>query len=577
MDSADNIVPKLKVIGLGGAGCNAVDSMIESGAQGVEFISANTDAQALSLAKAARKIQLGRGITRGRGSGSNPETGLAAAEESIGEIAEAINGAEILFIAAGMGGGTGSGAIPAVAALAREKGMLCISVVTTPFEFEGEKKARIARDALGKLYTGCDCVIALPNENLSRAAGESATWKAACKLSDGILIETVRNITDLIMKPGLINLDFADIKSVMEGRGRCIIGVATESGDDRAKRAVDKALSNPLFDHESIGGAKGLLVNITGNEDNLGLFEVKRIMESVRDSVDTANIDFKFGTCFDPSLGDSLKVAIIATGIGGRADASSRESVSRESAPDSIREFLRGTASSGAAASGIASSGTTSRGAAAAGANSFGTASTGVSDFGSDFGKADAAGTLLGDDSLTSSALSEPSEDKKADDMDPWKFFGKPEFASAGKTASTPETKPASSSASAFGSASESKPASASAFGSAFAPEPKSNLSPLGPGDDKPDPPLPGGSGGGKKSMLSGLLDSIISGKEDTAFGHEDGTKLSFEPFDDEDDKVVFINGSLDRKKDDRQTDLVDMIKSMEENLDLPSFFKNAS
>ncbi|MDR1009323.1 MAG: cell division protein FtsZ [Rickettsiales bacterium] len=465
MDEIQNLVPKLKVLGLGGAGCNAVDSMIENGVSDVEFIAANTDAQSLALCKASRKIQLGRKTTRGLGSGSKPEVGLAAAEESIAELAEAIEDADILFLAGGMGGGTGSGAMPVAASLAREKGVLSIAVVTTPFDFEGEKKSAIAKDALAKLSASCDCLIVLPNQNLYKVAGEGSTFKAACKISDNVLLEAVKNLTDLIMKPGLINLDFADIRAVMESRGRSIIGVAIERGENRAARAVERALANPLFASESIHGASGLLVNITGNADNLALSEVREIMDTVRASIDTASVDFVFGTCFDESMGDDLKVAIIATGIGAEE---------RAFAPRPSTVFA---------------------------------------------------------------PMPKPVEPK--------------------------EEKPFSAS----------KPSSIEAFIEDEAKEIK-KASELfaSKDDDDPEPPK-----GRKPNPLTEFFTKLGSGSEGKLFDDVAGSdiKLSVDSVSSEEDNVVFLAGSVEKgAKEDKQIDLMEMIRKMEENLELPAIFK---
>ena len=222
-DEIQNFIPRITVMGVGGAGCNAVGNMISQGIDGVDFVVANTDAQSLMLSKAPRKIQLGKQTTRGFGAGSKPEVGKTAAEESLNEIADVVKNANILFLTGGMGGGTGSGAIPVIASVAKEKGILTIAIITTPFDFEGEKKKRIAEEAIAELLPNVDCVITLPNQNLFKVADKQMSFINAFKLSDNVLYEGVRNITDLIMKPGLINLDFADIRTVMEGQGKTII------------------------------------------------------------------------------------------------------------------------------------------------------------------------------------------------------------------------------------------------------------------------------------------------------------------------------------------------------------------
>jgi len=318
----ENFIPRICVIGLGGAGGNAVDNMISGGVEGVEFIAANTDVQSLKNSLAPNKIQLGRQTTNGFGAGSKPEIGERAAKESISEIDAAIDGANILFLAGGLGGGTASGALPIVAEHARGKGILTVAIATTPFNWEGEQKAKIADSALAKLEPHADCMIAISNQNLFKATDRGTSFKDAFKLADSVLFEAVKTISDLIMKPGIINLDFADIRTIMENKGRSMIGVAKESGEARAIKAVEKALDNPLFSHEKIGGAAGLLVNITGNPDTLKLEEVSEAMTAIRSVIDLANTTLVQGICYDASMGDAIKVAIVATGIGGARAAS---------------------------------------------------------------------------------------------------------------------------------------------------------------------------------------------------------------------------------------------------------------
>ncbi len=246
-DEIQNFIPKIMVMGVGGAGCNAVNNMISQGIDGVEFVVANTDAQSLIQSKAPKKIQLGKQTTKGFGAGSKPEVGQKAAEESSGEISDIIKNTNILFLTAGMGGGTGSGAMPVIAGLAREKGILTVAIITTPFEFEGKKKEKIANDAIAKLVPNVDSYIVLPNQNLYHVAGKQMTFLNAFKVSDNVLYEGVRNITDLIRIPGTINLDFADIRAVMEESGRTLIGTSIQSGEDRAIKAVSGVLQNPMI------------------------------------------------------------------------------------------------------------------------------------------------------------------------------------------------------------------------------------------------------------------------------------------------------------------------------------------
>ena len=324
-EEIQNFIPKITVMGVGGAGCNAVNNMITQGIDGVDFVVANTDAQSLILSKATRKIQLGKQTTRGFGAGSRPEVGEKAAEESLSEITDEIKNANILFLTAGMGGGTGSGALPVIAKVAREKGILTVAIVTTPFEFEGKKKEKIAEEALARLVPNVDSYIVLPNQNLYSVVDKQMTFLNAFRVSDNVLCEGVKNITDLIRIPGTINLDFADIRAVMEGSGRTIIGTSIQEGENRAVRAVDGVLLNPMLQGNDIRGAKSVLVNITANPENLSLDEPETIMNNIRASIDSDETNFYLGTCFDEKMGDSLKVAIIATGLSeARSAVSSR-------------------------------------------------------------------------------------------------------------------------------------------------------------------------------------------------------------------------------------------------------------
>jgi len=305
--------PRIIVFGVGGAGCNAVNNMIRLNLEGVECAVANTDAQALALCVAERKIQLGLSITQGLGAGSRPEIGRAAAEEAWDEISAQIQGAHMVFITAGMGGGTGTGAAPVVARAAREQGLLTVGVVTKPFHFEGAHRMRLAEAGLQELQEVVDTLIVIPNQNLFRVANEKTTFADAFHMADTVLYSGVRGITDLMVMPGLINLDFADIRTVMSEMGKAMMGSGEADGDNRAIEAAERAISNPLLDDTSMAGARGLLINITGGPD-LTLFEVDEAANRVRDEVDPqANIIF--GSAFDESLKGRVRVSVFATGI----------------------------------------------------------------------------------------------------------------------------------------------------------------------------------------------------------------------------------------------------------------------
>ena len=312
--------PRISVIGVGGGGGNAVNNMIVKNLEGVDFIVANTDAQALANSKSGRKSQLGVETTRGRGAGACPEVGRLAAEEAAEEIEKELEGANMVFITAGMGGGTGSGAAPVVARLAKQKGILTIGVVTKPFQFEGRRRYQIAEDALNDFTSSVDSIIIIPNQNLFRIADKSTTLADAFVMADNVLYDGVRSITDLMIMPGLINLDFADIKSIMEDKGKAIMGTGEAEGEDRAIKAAEQALSNPLLDDSNMKGAKGVLINITGGMD-ITLFEIDEAANRIKEEVDEdANIIF--GSSFDESLAGKIRVSIVATGIeGGRAEA----------------------------------------------------------------------------------------------------------------------------------------------------------------------------------------------------------------------------------------------------------------
>lgn len=309
-----HLKPRISVIGVGGGGGNAVNNMIAQNLEGVDFIVANTDAQALAHSTASRKIQLGLETTQGLGAGARPEVGKMAAEEAKDEIEKELEGANMVFITAGMGGGTGSGAAPVVAKLAKQKGILTVGVVTKPFQFEGKKRSDTAEAAVEEFTKEVDSIIIIPNQNLFRIADKKTTLADAFVMADNVLYAGVRSITDLMMMPGLINLDFADIKSIMEDKGKAIMGTGEAEGEDRAVKAAEQALSNPLLDDCSMSGAKGVLINITGGSD-ITLFEIDEAASRIKEEVDEdANIIF--GSSFDESLAGKIRVSIVATGIG---------------------------------------------------------------------------------------------------------------------------------------------------------------------------------------------------------------------------------------------------------------------
>ncbi|HSM39742.1 MAG TPA: cell division protein FtsZ, partial [Afifellaceae bacterium] len=319
MPDITELKPRITVYGVGGGGCNAVNNMIEAGLQGVEFVVANTDAQALTMSKADRLIQMGVAVTEGLGAGSQPEIGRAAAEEAIDEINDHLAGAHMVFITAGMGGGTGTGAAPVVARAAREAGILTVGVVTKPFQFEGQRRMTIAEQGIQELQKHVDTLIVIPNQNLFRIANEKTTFADAFAMADEVLYSGVACITDLMVKDGLINLDFADVRSVMREMGKAMMGTGEASGDKRAIEAAEAAISNPLLDDVSMQGAQGLLISITGGKD-MTLFEVDEAASRVREEVDNdANIIF--GATFDERLEGTIRVSVVATGIDAQAQA----------------------------------------------------------------------------------------------------------------------------------------------------------------------------------------------------------------------------------------------------------------
>src|SRR5215475_3325080 len=309
--------PRITVVGVGGAGGNAVNNMIRSNLVGCEFVACNTDAQALQQSAASRKIQMGIGVTRGLGAGSRPDVGRAAAEEALDEILEAMGGSNMVFVTSGMGGGTGTGAAPVIARAARESGILTVGVVTKPFHFEGGQRMRKAEAGIAELQQYVDTLIVIPNQNLFRIANEHTTFAEAFRMADEVLHAGVRGITDLMVMPGFMNLDFADVKTVMDEMGKAMMGTGEAEGENRSIRAAEAAISNPLLDDVSMKGARGVLINITGGMD-MTLFEVDEAANRIRDEVDPeANIIF--GSTFDKSLEGKVRISVVATGIEAEA------------------------------------------------------------------------------------------------------------------------------------------------------------------------------------------------------------------------------------------------------------------
>ncbi|MFC3713048.1 cell division protein FtsZ [Sphingoaurantiacus capsulatus] len=319
--------PRITVIGVGGAGGNAVNNMVAAGLQGVDFVVANTDAQALAAASAENRIQLGLKITQGLGAGARPEIGRAAAEETIDQLDTSLEGSHMCFITAGMGGGTGTGAAPVVARAAREKGILTVGVVTKPFAFEGARRMRAAEEGIAELQKHVDTLIIIPNQNLFLIANANTTFKEAFAMADQVLHQGVRGITDLMIMPGLINLDFADIRTVMSEMGKAMMGTGEAAGDNRAIEAAEKAIANPLLDEVSMRGAKGVIINITGGED-LRLMEVDEAANHIREMVDPdANIIV--GSAFNPNLDGMMRVSVVATGIDAQSGNQAAPMISR--------------------------------------------------------------------------------------------------------------------------------------------------------------------------------------------------------------------------------------------------------
>ena len=320
-DVDQNLHPKITVLGVGGSGGNAINNMINANLEGVDFLIANTDAQALQISKCPNKIQLGLNSTKGLGAGMRPDIGKKAAEEAIQDLNEKFDGSHMLFIAAGMGGGTGTGAAPVIAKLAREKGILTVGVVTKPFHFEGSQRMKLADKGIEELQQYVDTLLTIPNQNLFRIANEKTTFSDAFKMADDVLYAGVRGVTDLMVQPGMINLDFSDIKTVMSEMGKAMMGTGEASGDGRAVAAAEAAIANPLIDDVSLKGAKGLIINITGGKD-ITLYEVDEAANRIKQEVDEeANIIY--GTTCDDRLEGLVRVSIVATGIDANAVSSS--------------------------------------------------------------------------------------------------------------------------------------------------------------------------------------------------------------------------------------------------------------
>ncbi len=321
-DIEQNLHPKITVLGVGGSGGNAVNNMIDANLEGVDFLIANTDAQALQISKCPNKIQLGLNSTKGLGAGMRPDIGKQAAEEAIQDLTEKFDGSHMLFIAAGMGGGTGTGAAPVIAKLAREKGILTVGVVTKPFHFEGSQRMKLAEKGIEELQQFVDTLLTIPNQNLFRIANEKTTFSDAFKMADDVLYAGVRGVTDLMVQPGMINLDFSDIKTVMSEMGKAMMGTGEASGEGRAIAAAEAAIANPLIDDVSLKGAKGLIINITGGKD-ITLYEVDEAANRIKQEIDEeANIIY--GTTCDDRLEGLVRVSIVATGIDVNSNISAK-------------------------------------------------------------------------------------------------------------------------------------------------------------------------------------------------------------------------------------------------------------
>ena len=339
LNDEQELKPRITVFGVGGAGGNAVNNMIEKQLDGVEFVVANTDAQALAQSRSEQRVQLGPKVTEGLGAGAKPIIGAKAAEETIEDIVDHLMGAHMCFITAGMGGGTGTGAAPIIAQAAREMGILTVGVVTKPFQFEGTKRMRQAEEGIEALQKVVDTLIIIPNQNLFRLANEKTTFTEAFAMADDVLYQGVKGVTDLMVRPGLINLDFADVRAVMDEMGKAMMGTGEASGENRAVQAAEKAIANPLLDEISLHGAKGVLINITGGYD-LTLFEMDEAAEKIREKVDSdANIIV--GSTLDPDLDGAVRVSVVATGI----DAAAAAAADPETPRRGLREPLTQTPS----------------------------------------------------------------------------------------------------------------------------------------------------------------------------------------------------------------------------------------
>jgi cell division protein FtsZ len=308
--------PRLLVLGVGGAGGNAINEMIDNGLQGVEFVAVNTDAQDLKHSKAKAKIQIGMNLTKGLGAGAKLDIGQASADESLNEIINCLQGSNMVFIAAGMGGGTGTGAAHVIARAAKELNILTVGVVTLPFLYEGPSRMRRAQQGLDELRKHVDTIIVIPNQNLFKVANEQTTFKESFNLSNNVLMHGVQSVTDLMVRPGIINLDFADVETVMASMGKAMMGTGEAEGEGRAMKAAEMAISNPLIDDYTLKGAKGLLVNITGGED-LKLFEVDEVVNKIRAEVDV-EAEVIIGAITDPALDGKIRVSIVATSLDGQ-------------------------------------------------------------------------------------------------------------------------------------------------------------------------------------------------------------------------------------------------------------------
>lgn len=355
--SSSDGLPRISVLGIGGAGCNAVENMIRRKLSGVNFFLANTDAQALAHSTCPQRIQLGPKLTSGLGAGARPDVGASAAAESLDRVMSCIRGSHMVFLASGFGGGTGSGATPVIARACRDAGMLTVGVISKPFSFEGKHRMRIAETAMERLEPEVDTLIIVPNQNLLTLAGPKTSFRESFAMADNVLMDGVRGVTDLIVNPGLINLDFADVQTVTRQAGRAMMGTGVASGEHRAARAVAAALENPLLADVTVAGASGVLISISGGRD-LTLFEVDEIASKVRDEVKNDEADIIFGSSFDDSLQDSVKVSLIVAGIGRQGSANrqaaSASSLSRQPALEKTAAHATASHATGTAAAGNA-------------------------------------------------------------------------------------------------------------------------------------------------------------------------------------------------------------------------------